>query len=56
MATNYAAVGAQADSQTPHMPQQHTDLFGLKLLKKELMKEGHSDPPFRFPKAGNKFR
>ena len=44
MATNYAAVGAQGRQETPYMPQQHIDYFGLKLLKKELMKETHSDP------------
>ena len=30
-------------------PQWHIDYFELKLLKKWLMQEGHSDPPFCLP-------
>ena len=33
----------------PKMPQWHIDYFEVKLLKKELIQEGHSDPPLCLP-------
>ena len=33
---------------------QYMDYFELKLLKKQLVQKGHSDPPLSLLKAGNK--
>ena len=47
---SYEPVGAQGRP-PQSTPQRHIDDFELKLLKKQPMQEGYSDPPFCLPKS-----